>query len=162
MSERYLQATALLDYRHPSVADVVERRGWRQLPERARIGAIHDFVRDEIAFGYNVDDRLSASRVLADGYGQCNTKTILLMALLRASGIACRFHGATIHKRLQKGVVNGLLYWLAPPSIIHTWAEVLFEGRWLALEGVILDRTYLDGPRATDPEPRRGFLGYGA
>lgn len=44
----------------------------------------HD-VRDDIVFGYNIDDEIPASKVLADGYGQCNTKGTLFMALLRAS-----------------------------------------------------------------------------
>ncbi len=74
-----------------------------ELPERERIGAIYDFVRDEMPFGYNASDDLPASAVLADGYGQCNTKTTLLMALLRAGGIGCRFHGATLDKSLQHG-----------------------------------------------------------
>jgi hypothetical protein len=99
--------------------------------------------------------------VLADGYGQCNTKTTLLMALLRAVGVPCRIHGATIHKRLQKGVVTGLFYWLAPRSIIHSWAEVRLGDRWIALEGVIVDRRYLAGLRAHVADRRGAFLGYG-
>ena len=73
--------------------------------------------------------------MLADGYGQCNTKTTLLMALLRGSGVGCRIHGATIDKELQHGVMVRPLYWFAPASIIHTWAEVLVGGRWVGLEG---------------------------
>lgn len=102
-----LRPTSILDYKHHSIQTLVLARGWRELPYSDRIGAIYNFVRDEIAFGYNVSDEASASVVLADGYGQCNTKTSLLMALFRAADIPCRFHGATIHKRLQKGVVNG-------------------------------------------------------
>jgi transglutaminase-like putative cysteine protease len=67
---------------------------------------VYDFVRNEIAFGYNAGDELPASAVLADGIGQCNTKATLLMALMRAVGIACRFHGFTIDKPLQKGAIT--------------------------------------------------------
>ncbi|MFT5529960.1 MAG: transglutaminase-like putative cysteine protease, partial [Alteromonadaceae bacterium] len=45
-------------------------------------------------------DDISASDVLADGYGQCNTKGNLLMALLRGLGIQCRFQGFTIDQQL--------------------------------------------------------------
>ncbi|MCC7312215.1 MAG: transglutaminase family protein [Sulfuritalea sp.] len=155
-----LQATTLLDWQTPDILHLVSARGWRELPEFERVGAIYRFVRDEIAFGYNERDDLPASRVLEDGYGQCNTKTILLMALLRAAGIACRLHGATIHKRLQKGVVSGLFYLLAPESILHTWAEVKGERGWTALEGVILDKPYLDGVRQFAPSGTRCMLGY--
>lgn len=82
------------------------------------------------------------------------------MALLRGAGLPTRFHGATVHKRLQWGVVIGMLYRLAPRDIIHSWAEVLVDGRWVGLEGVILDQRYLDGVRALFPEGRGPFLGY--
>jgi hypothetical protein len=160
MSNPNLGETPLLDHGHESLRTLIRERGWQSLAVGHRVGAIYSFVRDEIPFGYNASDRIAASQVLADGYGQCNTKTTLLMALLRGAGIPCRFHGATIHKRLQKGVVTGLFYWLAPTSIIHSWAEVLVGGRWASLEGVILDRGYLDGLRSLLPDQRRAFVGY--
>jgi hypothetical protein len=126
-----------------------------------RIGAVYDFVRNEIAFGYNAGDELPASAVLADGIGQCNTKGTLLMALLRAVGIACRFHGFTIDKPLQKGAITGLAYVLAPRRIIHSWVEVAFEGRWVNLEGFILDAPYLASLQRRFPVRQR-FCGYGA
>ena len=161
MEDRYLKPTALLDFGDPRIAGIVDQQGWSRLPEEERIGAVYDFVRDGIPFGYNASDDLAASAVLADGYGQCNTKTTLLMALLRASGIGCRLHGATIDKRLQHGVMVAPLYWFAPRSIIHTWAEVHLGGRWVGLEGVILDGGYLDGVRNRIGQRTGPFLGYG-
>ncbi|MBN9159529.1 MAG: transglutaminase [Myxococcales bacterium 68-20] len=161
MSRRHLRATALLDYEDEGIQSLIERRGWRALDPYERIGAAYAFVRDEIAFGYNETDSLPASRVLADGYGQCNTKATLLMALLRALGIPSRLHGATIHKRLQKGVVTGLFYVIAPTSIFHTWVEVSVEGRWVGLEGVILDAAYLQGLRSSVASDTTCFLGFG-
>ena len=155
-----LAPTRMLDFNHPSIARLIAERGWRDLDEKSRIGAAYDFVRDEVAFGYNRADAIPASEVLADGYGQCNTKAILLMALLRALGVPCRLHGFTIHKRLQKGVVPPLVYPIAPESILHSWVEIRHQGRWLDLEGFILDTDYLSalqrrfGPGA--------LCGYGA
>jgi transglutaminase-like putative cysteine protease len=156
-----LAATPLLDVHHPDIEALVDRRGWRALPLYDRIGAVYDFVRNEIAFGYNEGDELPASSVLADGIGQCNTKSTLLMALLRAVGIPCRFHGFTIDKPLQKGAITGLAYWLAPQRIIHSWVEVSLEGRWIALDGFILDEPYLASLQRRFPQARR-FCGYGA
>lgn len=161
MSQSHLRATPLLDYEAKTIHDLVARRGWRALDVYERIGAVYAFVRDEIAFGYNETDSIPASRVLADGYGQCNTKATLLMALLRAVGVASRLHGATIHKSLQKGVVNGLFYLLAPRSIFHTWVEVELDGRWVGLEGVIVDATYLRGIRSSVAHDTKSFLGFG-
>jgi hypothetical protein len=156
-----LSETQLLDFRDPSIEALVVDRGWRALRPYDRIGAVYDFVRNEIAFGYNKSDELSASRVLVDGIGQCNTKSTLLMALLRAVGIACRFHGFTIEKPLQKGAITGLAYLLAPRYIIHSWVEVNLEGRWIALEGFILDTPYLSSLQRRFPQASR-FCGYGA
>ncbi len=74
------QATPLLDVHHPVLTQLIQQRAWQNLPLFERIGAVYWFVRDEIAFGYNFSDDLPASQVLADGIGQCNTKSTLLMA----------------------------------------------------------------------------------
>lgn len=70
----YLRETKILDYSSEQIQLLVERRGWKNLSETERVKAIYNFVKDEILFGYNVDDGVKASRVLKDGYGQCNTK----------------------------------------------------------------------------------------
>ena len=158
---RLLQPTRLLDFTHPAIETLVHKRGWRELPVHERIGAVYDFVRNEIAFGYNEGDELPASAVLADGIGQCNTKGTLLMALLRAVGIPCRFHGFTIDKPLQKGAITGLAYRLAPQRIIHSWVEVAYDDRWVNLEGFILDAPYLASLQRRFPDRKR-FCGYGA
>lgn len=156
-----LDATPLLDFEQPNLQQLRRARQWDQLPIFDRIGAIYDFVRDDIAFGYNQSDDLPASQVLADGLGQCNTKGTLLMALLRASGVPCRIHGFTIDKQLQRGAITGLAYLLAPRSILHSWVEVWFDGRWINLEGFILDQAYLSALQQRFPG-RQAFCGYGA
>jgi hypothetical protein len=157
-----LQPTRLLDFQSPALRSLVQARGWARLPVRERIGAIYDFVRDEIAFGYNLSDDLPASRVLADGLGQCNTKGTLLMALLRAAGVPCRLHGFTIDKALQKGAITGIAYRLAPRDILHSWVEVWFEDRWVELEGFILDKAYLAQLQRLFSGHEGAFCGYGA
>ena len=152
MADQLLQATAILDYDHPAVQDLISGRKWRELPTCERIGAAYEFVRDEIKFGYNKSDDLKASQVLQEGIGQCNTKANLLMALLRALGISCRLHGFTIDKNLQKGAVTGLFYLLSPRNIIHSWVEVFHERKWIILEGFILDKPYLSNSRRSSTQ----------
>ena len=153
--------TVLLDFKSPTVQQLVVERGWQASPEFERIGAIYDFVRNEVKFGYDVSDNLPASRVLAEGVGQCNTKGILLMALLRANQIACRFHGFTIDKLLQKGAITGWAYVLAPRSIIHSWVEIWYGNQWINLEGFILDDDYLTALQRKNPSVQK-FVGFGA
>lgn len=156
-----LNETPILNFSHPSLKALIERRGWQALSEKDRILTVYNFVRDEIQFGYNVSDDIPASAVLADGYGQCNTKGNLFMALLRAVGIPCRFHGFTINKELQKGAITGIWYRLAPQEIVHSWVEILFEGKWRNIEGFILDKKYLNALQLRNPGIRGYFCGYG-
>ena len=161
MPQSHLVETPLLDFASPDIQGLIAARGWTDLPPSKRIGAVYDFVRNDIMFGYNADDALPASRVLADGYGQCNTKGTLLMALLRGVGIPCRFHGFTIDKSLQRGVVPELVYPLAPRNILHSWVEVLHESEWIDLEGFILDDGILAALRNHFPG-RSSLCAYGA
>ncbi len=126
-----------------------------------KIRSIYDFVRDEILFGYNTDDSIPASKVLRDGYGQCNTKGTLFMALLRACGIPCRIHGFTIDKKLQKGAMTGLVYRSAPQEVFHSWVEVLLEDTWYELEAFILDKAYLQKLQQANSSCTGAFCGYG-
>lgn len=161
MNPKYLGATRMLDYETENIQKLIEERKWKELPEYERIKAVYDFVRDEILFGYNVDDTVPASRVLRDGYGQCNTKGTLFMALLRACEIPCRIHGFIIDKKLQKGAMTGMVYRKAPAQILHSWVEVCLEERWYELEGFILDRTYLQNLQTLNSDCQGAFCGYG-
>ena len=158
---QYLEQTALLNYGHSAITTLVAQKGWPALPEKERIRAIYDFVRDDIAFGYNERDAISAATVLQDGYGQCNTKGILFMALLRACSIPCRMHGSLIDKPLQRGALTGLFYQLAPNEILHSWVELFYDGRWLNLEGFILDKPYLYSLQQAFQDCTGSFCGYG-
>lgn len=161
MMDRYLKETPVLDFSAPGIQWLIDDRGWNELDACRRIRQIYDFVRDEILFGYSTDDGIPASKVLADGYGQCNTKGTLFMALLRGTGVPCRVHGFTIHKRLQKGAMTGLVYLSAPESILHSWVEVYLDGVWYELEGFILDKAYLSRLQSRYSACTGAFCGYG-
>ncbi|SDQ79640.1 transglutaminase family protein [Pseudovibrio sp. Tun.PSC04-5.I4] len=156
-----VQETQLLNFRSPSIRQLTEQRNWVKLSSFDRAGAVYDFVRNEILFGYNTEDNIPASQVLADGIGQCNTKGTLLMALMRAVGIPCRLHGFTIHKSLQRGVVPELIYKIAPDNILHSWVEVYLDGRWINLEGFILDDAFLIALQKQFAPKRQSLCGYG-
>ena len=160
--ERYLRETPMLDFSAPSIRALISERGWDVADsDFEKIRSTYDFVRDEILFGYNTDDNIPASKVLRDGYGQCNTKGTLFMALLRACGIPCRIHGFTIDKELQKGAMTGFVYRSAPQEVFHSWVEVLFEGTWYELEAFILDKTYLQKLQQANSSCTGAFCGYG-
>jgi Transglutaminase-like superfamily len=160
-NNNYLAETPLLNYSHKTIADLMDSRGWTELEPYRKIGATYHFVKDEIAFGYNESDEIPASKVLSDGYGQCNTKAILLMALLRRLGVPCRIHAFRVDKKVQQGIVPDLFYSLAPQTLLHTWTEIEREGRWLSLEGCILDQDYLSAVQSEWSGCAGGLCGYG-
>lgn len=157
----YLKETSLLDYTNPIIRKLISDNEWNHLNEQDKILAIYNYVRDFIAFGYNKADDIPASQVLMDGYGQCNTKGVLFMALLRAVGVPCRMHGFTIDKNLQKGAIKGLYYQLSPKEFLHSWVEIFHKNKWLNLEGFILDIPYLTKLQKKFKECSGSFCGYG-
>ena len=159
--DRYLLETRMLDYSNHRIQALVNEKKWEELDEFNRIKAVYNYVRDEILFGYNVDDNIAASKVLSDGYGQCNTKGTLFMALLRAVKIPCRVHGFTIDKELQKGAMTGLIYKNAPRNVLHSWVEVFYDNTWYELEGFILDKAYLEKLQKINKDCEGAFCGYG-
>jgi|GEM_PF-31167 hypothetical protein len=159
--DNYLASTKLLDFENKHIQKLIKKRGWKELLEFERIKAIYNFVRDEILFGYNVDDDLPASKILRQGFGQCNTKGILFMALLRGCGIPCRIHGFTIDKKLQKGAMKGFVYKNAPKNIFHSWVEVQLDDNWYELEAFILDQEYLKKLQERNKDCEGPFCGYG-
>ncbi len=159
--ESYLKKTEMLDYDNEQIQRLINDRKWKTLEKPDRLKAAYNFVRDEIRFGYNISDDIPASEVLKDGYGQCNTKGTLLMALLRALNIPCRVHGSTIDKALQKGAISGPWYLFAPQNIVHCWVEVYIDEQWYSLEGVIIDKKYLSKLQEENKDCKTTFCGFG-
>lgn len=104
MKDKYLRETRMVDFSNPAIQKLIQNMKWKEMGEFERIKAIYNYVRDDVLFGYNIDDGISASKVLADGYGQCNTKGTLFMALLRAA----IFHAEYMVLRLIKDCRKGL------------------------------------------------------
>ena len=77
----YLEPSPLLDYFHPSLQKLIKSKGWKSIRKKADlIGVVYNFVRDEIMYGYPESFSIPASEVLSAGYGNCITKSTLLMA----------------------------------------------------------------------------------
>lgn len=159
--EKYLQETAMLDYLNENIQQLIQSRKWNKLDTFHCLREIYNYIRDEILFGYNVDDNIKASKVLLDGFGQCNTKGTLFMALLRACNIPCRVHGFTIDKKLQEGAMTGFVYKNAPQNVFHSWVEVHLEDKWYELEAFILDKCYLEKLQKINSNCTGAFCGYG-
>lgn len=161
--QQWLSSTNLLDFKHDSIQDLVQGRGWLNRPTpSSQIGAVYTFVRDEITYAYNEHPMIPASKVLAEKEGNCLSKGILLMALLRSLRIPCRLQANQIDKSVYQGLLKGISYSLCPEELFHCSIEVFFSRRWLRLEGYILDLPYIQHLQALFPDYMGSFYGYGA
>jgi hypothetical protein len=124
--------------------------------ERERAVALHDYVRDEIRFGFTPHFyEMSAADVLAAGVGYSHNKTTLFVTLLRAAGIEARQQFVD----LDAGIWRGLLD-LHTPFVDHSFTEVRLGGAWVATDSYIVDRQLFRAARATLAS-RRLSRGYG-
>ena len=141
--------TQLADHDHPAVREVAERLIRSETTLRGKLGQIFHFVRDDIRFAFPVDgDLVKASDTLRLGYGQCNTKATLFLALCKAADIPARIHFSLIAKDIQKGFFTGIAYWLMPREISHSWIEVEIDGRWRRVDTFINDLALFNAAKA--------------
>lgn len=139
----------LADHDHPGIKDLAARLTRSETTAHGKLKGIFGFVRDDIRFGFPVNgDFVKASETVRLGYGQCNTKATLLLALCKAAGIPARIHFSLITKDIQKGFFTGIAYWLMPKEISHSWIEVEIDGRWRRIDTFINDKKLFDAAKA--------------
>lgn len=152
----WLDATPWVQSRDPRIVALArERTTGARSPVEAAV-RLHDFVRDEIAFGFTgAFYRMTATDVLAARVGYCNTKATLFVALLRAAGIPARQRFVNISSRVLAGFVP-----TSATHVDHSYVEVFLEGRWVRTDSYVVDRALHE--RATAALARSGAaLGFG-
>lgn len=128
-----LTPARMIDSDHPAVQAFAEQvtEGARNDIERAV--KLYHVVRDGFRYDpYKVDlsvEGLSASRVLADGYGWCIPKAVLLAAACRAVGIPARLGLADVRNhmstaRLREVMGTDMFY-------RHGYTAIYLGERWL-------------------------------
>lgn len=152
----FLGPTVAIDADAPSIRAQAARLTADARTDRERAVAIHDFVRDEVKFGWQAAFYESrASAVLAARIGFCNTKSTLFVALLRAAGIPARVRFVDLDAGLLRGIVRP-----GTPYVDHAFTEVYLDGRWIRTDSSIVDRELFDAAhRRLTAEGR--LLGYG-
>jgi len=108
-----------------------------------KLTALFYYVRDDIKFQFpDEGDFVPASQIIKYGYGHCNNKAILYLALCRALGIEARVHFSLIDKTIQQGLIKGLFYWMIPSKLSHCWLEVKVDNQWFPIDAYINDAEY--------------------
>jgi hypothetical protein len=144
-----------------TVQEVVNQIAVKSSTERGRAIALHDYVRENVKFGFNkYFDATPPDYALAYGYGHCNPKSHLMVALFRAAGLESYQHFVVIPKDILKDAIPPSRYWMIPAELSHSYVEVKVEGKWCAIDSFIVDTPLLKGAQARLARENRP-LGYG-
>lgn len=144
-----------------TVREVVERVVVGEATEREKAIALHDYVRENVKFGFTrYFDAAQPDYTLACGFGHCNPKSQLMVALFRAIGLESYQHFVTIPKDILKDAIPPSRSWLLPAQLSHAYVEVKVEGTWCAIDSYSIDTTLLIAAQARLAQEGRS-LGYG-
>lgn len=106
--------------------------------EVERCITLHDFVRDEISFGFNTGfESVSPEQTLQLRRGHCNAQADLFRALLEAADIAARLRFVQLDKQVLRYAVPGPVFMLLPATLFHAVTEVNVAGKWLNTDSYI-------------------------
>ena len=132
--ERALAPGMMIDSDHPAVvAFAHEAAGSGSGNERERVVRLYYAVRDRFRYDpYKVDlsiDGLKASRVLADGFGWCVAKAVLLAAACRVIGVPARLGLADVRNHLSSANLRATMG--TDIFYRHGYTAIHLDGRWV-------------------------------
>jgi Transglutaminase-like superfamily len=152
---RWLSATVQLDIKSTKLRTRMMAITQLLASEREKAVAIHDFVK-ALPFGCVADySQLKATDVLKLGMGDCFTKGMLFVALLRAAGIPARLRFVSLPVHFLRAIIEP-----EEASIMHAMAEVHLGERWLVTDSYVPDLALQMAACARLAQEKR-TLGYG-
>jgi len=132
--DRYLRSTAVIDWEAKPVKNKAAELTKGLNTPREKAIALYYFVRDEIkhnpyAEGFVPED-YKASVILQRGYGYCQHKALLLVALARATGIPARLGYADVRDHLLSKKFRDMI---GGDNLLiqHGYAELYIDGKWV-------------------------------
>lgn len=129
--EQCLAPTAMVDSDHPEL-QAFARRHAQGATDRERAVALYYAVRDGFRYDpYRIEltpQGMRASTVLAQGYGWCVPKAVLLAAACRAAGIPARLGFADVRnhlstERMRETMKTDVFTW-------HGYTDIWLDGAW--------------------------------
>lgn len=139
---RWLRSTRQLDTMSPKLRNRAAALALHLHSDREKAIAVHDFVKN-LPFGCVPDySALTASEVLKQGHGDCFTKGMLLVALLRALQVPARLRFVSLPVSFLRGIVEP-----EESTIMHAMAEVLIDNHWFVTDSYVPDALLSAGAR---------------
>ena len=132
--EKYLKPTAVIDSETESVKRKAQELTRGLKTDREKAVALYYFVRDSIkhnpyAEGSHPED-FKASVILQRGYGYCQHKALLLVALARAARIPARLGFVDVRDHLLSPKFRAMI---GGDNLLiqHGYAELYIDGKWV-------------------------------
>ncbi len=117
--------------------------------------AIHKHVKS-LPFGCVPDfTRVKATDIAQQGYGDCHTKGLLYVALLRAVHIPARLRFVTVSTQFLNGLID-----TGTQTMVHAVGEAFIDGNWRQNDTYVVDAQYEASARSQLRVEQR-ILGYG-
>ena len=151
-----------------TIASVLETVRRQALPadDREYCVALHDYVRDQVRFGFTTGfESVTPEQTLILGRGHCNAQADLLCALLRGAGFEAGLRFVALDKRILRHAVPAPVLFCLPSKLFHAVTQVGLGGQKLNIDSYIFDRSGFRQQRARLRAAglERGFgLGQGA
>ena len=131
--QRFLEPTRFLDSESEAVTAFSQRACGKLSSDVARAVSLYYVVRDEIRYDpyhiFLVEDGYVASSVLAQGYGFCVSKSILLAASARAQGIPSRLGYANVRNHLTTERLKRVMK--TDVFVFHGYTELYLQDSWV-------------------------------
>ena len=131
---RWLRGTRQLDVMAPKLRTKTMAITQLLHTEREKAVALHNFVQN-LPFGCVAEySDFTADAVLKHGAGDCFTKGLLFVAMLRCAGIPARLRFASLPVHFLRGIIEP-----EEASIMHAMAELLIDNRWIVTDSYVPD-----------------------
>jgi transglutaminase-like putative cysteine protease len=130
----WLRETPQLDISSPKVRLWATQLTREFNTDRSKAAAVHDHVKT-LPFGCVAQfTQTKASDVIRIGYGDCHTKGVLFVALLRAVRVPARLRFVTLPTRFLNGLID-----TGSQTMTHAIAEVYLDTRWYQTDTYVVD-----------------------
>ncbi len=131
---RWMRSTRQLDAMSPKLRTKVISLTQLKVTDQEKAVAIYDFVKS-MPFACVADySVLNASDVLKIGQGDCFTKGMLFVAMLRAAHIPARLRFASLPIHVLRGIIEP-----EEASIMHAMSEVRIHEHWWVVDSYVPD-----------------------
>lgn len=131
--DEFLNITPSLDYNKSNVKNKALEIVTDTSNNTEKALSIFNWMKDNIKFA--ADATLPrASKTLKRGFGACNGRSTLHIALLRAVDIPARMGFAYLKSELLEPIIPSFLFGRFPPKIGHVWTECYLDDKWISCE----------------------------